>query len=57
MVETVEKMKDLSALRILVAEWTHKAQNNSYTDDERNVYYNCAEELHKLIHQLEEGGS
>lgn len=47
-------MKDLSSLRILVSEWTRKAQSGSCTDDEKSVYYDCAQKLHETIHELEE---
>lgn len=32
----------------LVAKWTEKAQTSCMTDDERAVYYTCAEELHSI---------
>jgi hypothetical protein len=54
MVEVGEKMNDLSLFKILVTEWTQKAQSGSCTDDEKNVYYECAEKLHEAIQQLEE---
>jgi len=48
-------MPDLSLFRILVAEWTRKAQGGGgCTDDERNVYYDCAQKLHEAIHRIEE---
>jgi hypothetical protein len=49
-------MNDLSLLKILVAEWTQKAQNSTNTDAERSVYYECAQKLHESIQHLEEGG-
>lgn len=48
------RVKDLSLLKILVAEWTRKAQSGSCTDDEKSVYYDCAEKLHDAIFRLEE---
>ena len=36
----------------LVKEWTKKAQNSSCTDDERNIYYACAKQLHELNFEL-----
>lgn len=33
----------------LVKDWTRKAQNSSCNDDERNIYYKCAEDLHDVI--------
>ena len=56
MVEAVEKMKDLSLLKFLVAEWTRKAQSGSCTDDEKQVYYECAQKLHETVQALEERG-
>lgn len=32
----------------LVKKWTEKAQSRSITNEERAVYYECAEELHNL---------
>ncbi len=32
----------------LVRKWTEKAQSSCITDDERAVYYECAEELHNI---------
>lgn len=32
----------------LVKKWTEKARGASLSDDERNTYYACAEELHTL---------
>jgi hypothetical protein len=32
----------------LVKKWTEKAQSSSTTDEERAVYYECAEELHNI---------
>jgi hypothetical protein len=46
-------MFNLSLLKILVAEWTRKAQSGSCTDDEKNTYYECAEKLHDAISRLE----
>ena len=36
----------------LVVELTLKAQNSSCTDDERNIYYECAKQLHDLNFEL-----
>jgi hypothetical protein len=47
-------MKDLSLLKILVKEWTQKAQNSCYLDIERETFYSCAQELHQIIFKLEE---
>jgi hypothetical protein len=47
-------MKDLSLLKLLVIEWTRKAQSGSCTDDEKMVYYECAKKLHDTIQELEE---
>lgn len=59
MVEVVEEivMNDLSLLRILVKEWTRNARSGSCTDDEKNVYYECAQKLHNAIQRLEERGT
>jgi len=54
MVEVVEEMRNLSLLYFLVSEWTRKAQSGSCTDDEKQVYYECAEKLHETIQKLEE---
>lgn len=35
-------------VRELVSKWTEKAQSGALTDEERLVYYNCAEELHNI---------
>ena len=47
-------MKDLSLMKILVAEWTRKAQSGSCADDERATYYECAEQLHRAIQRVED---
>ena len=54
MVEVVEEMKDLILFKFLVIEWTRKAQSGSYTDDEKQVYYECAQKLHEAVQRLEE---
>ena len=35
----------------LVRQWTEKAQSSAITDDERFIYYECAEALHNQIFQ------
>jgi hypothetical protein len=32
----------------LVLKWTNSAQSSSNNDAERNIYYQCAEDLHRL---------
>ena len=50
-----EKFKQATKpIRTLVLEWTRKAQSGTCTDDERNVYYECAEKLHDAVFNLEE---
>jgi hypothetical protein len=43
----MEKMN--SDHMLLVEKWTKSAQSSSNTDDERNIYYQCAEELFRMI--------
>ena len=50
-------MRDLSLLKFLIMEWTRKAQSGSCTDDEKQVYYECAEKLHEAVQKLEERGT
>ena len=57
MVEINKKMRDLSLLKFLIMEWTRKAQSGSCTDDEKQVYYECAEKLHEAVQKLEERGT
>ena len=45
-------MKDLDPFKKLVLEWTKKAQSGLCSDDERNTYYACAEQLHDTIFLL-----
>ena len=33
----------------LVKDWTRKARSSSYTDEERNIYYDCSEQLHNIL--------
>ena len=37
------------SLEEMVKDWTAKAQNSSNTDDERAIFYQCAEELHTFM--------
>jgi hypothetical protein len=37
-----------NSMNDLVKKWTEKAQTSCVTDDERAIYYECAEELHNL---------
>lgn len=32
----------------LVKEWTLNAQSCCFTDDEKHLYYKCAEQLHRI---------
>lgn len=37
-----------NSIKNFISEWTEKAQTKPMTDEERAVYYECAEQLHNL---------